>query len=192
MSKKFVYQINNERDLCDCSHRSVMSPDDVTSGNYSLAKEMKKLWDSKIVENASETCTNAAGNDDISCICHGDFSIRNKVLFKREKNGTTPIDVKMIDWQTMRYSSPFIELVIVLIMNIPTPSRDQRFLREILTVYVDAVRSEYTSITRQRLIEHLSSTSLDYFNLLLRKDTTDKDTVQQWIEFVRSLSDLFT
>lgn len=151
--------------------------------NSLLVKEMKKLWESNQVsmETSRETNTNI---DDISCICHGDFS-KSKVLFKREKNGR-PIDAKMIDWQTMRYCSPAIELVIIFIMNTPTPSQDQRFLQEILMIYVDAVRSEYFSITRERLIEQLSSTSLDYFTLLLQKDFTNKEIVQQWIECFKS------
>ncbi|XP_043685437.1 uncharacterized protein LOC122637419 isoform X1 [Vespula pensylvanica] len=182
--REFYMKLSNTVLSKDLSEKSIEFSDDNSLENSLLVKEMKKLWDNNIGENASETCTNV---DDISCICHGDFSKR-KVLFKREKNGT-PIDVKMIDWQTMRYCSPAIELVIIFIMNIPTPSRDQRFLQEILTVYVDAVRSEYTSITCERLIEQLSSTSLDYFTLLLQKDTMNKEIVEQWIKSIQSFRD---
>ncbi|XP_047371044.1 uncharacterized protein LOC124957779 [Vespa velutina] len=182
--REFYMKLSNTVVTNDVSEKSIMFSDENSLETSLMVKEMKKLWYSNIGENVSETCTNV---DDISCICHGDFSKR-KVLFKREKNGT-PIDVKMIDWQTMRYCSPAIELVIIFIMNIPTPSRDQHFLQEILTVYVDAVRSEYTTITCERLIEQLSSTSLDYFTLLLQKDIMNKEIAQQWIEFIQSLRD---
>ncbi|KAI4488465.1 hypothetical protein M0802_011571 [Mischocyttarus mexicanus] len=150
-----------------------------------LVKEIMKLWESRKVflKNSRETNTKI---DDITCICHGDFS-KSKVLFKREKNGK-PIDAKIIDWQTMRYCSAAIEFVIILIMNIPTPSRDQCFLQEMLMVYVDAIRSEYSSITRERLIEQLTSTSLDYLTLLLEQDIPNKEIVQQWIESFQSFS----
>ena len=89
--------------------------------------------------------------DEVSTICHGHFSHDN-LLFKYQ-NGK-PIEAKVIDWQTMRYCSPAVDLGPILLYNMEQGSGPSE-LQEILTVYVDAVRSEYPEIAGERLREEI-------------------------------------
>lgn len=91
----------------------------------------------------------ATGVNDVSTICHGHFSHDN-LLFKYQ-NGK-PIDAKMIDWQTMRYCSPAVDLGPILLYNV-THENGPSEVQKILTLYIDTVRSEYPEVDSERLRE---------------------------------------
>jgi len=89
--------------------------------------------------------------NDVSIVCHGHFT-RDNVLFKHE-NGK-PSDVKMIDWETMKYGSPAIDFGLILFANIPEEgelSKVEAFCRNILRLYLDAVKEEYPEVERELL-----------------------------------------
>ncbi|XP_029666306.1 uncharacterized protein LOC115237426 [Formica exsecta] len=89
--------------------------------------------------------------NDVSIVCHGHFT-RDNVLFKHE-NGK-PSDVKMIDWETMRYCSPAIDFALILFTNIPDESelpKVEAFCRNILRFYLDTVKGEYPEVERELL-----------------------------------------
>ncbi|XP_076376918.1 uncharacterized protein LOC117222992 isoform X2 [Megalopta genalis] len=65
-----------------------------------------------------------------------------------------PIDVKVIDWQTMRYCSPAVDLGPILLYNMKYENGPSE-LQEMLTVYVDAVKSEYPEIAGEGLREDI-------------------------------------
>lgn len=162
---------------------ALQSSDDTSS----LAKEAAKAIGSDPLETAREACTR---NNDFSCICHGAFS-PGKVLFKRDQKDGRAVDARIIDWQTMRYCSPAIDLGFVLLANFPLStraelesesSRARRFLRETLTLYVDAVEREYPPIARERFEREILSVltqTLPYFLLSCREeDWTDRSNVE--------------
>lgn len=89
--------------------------------------------------------------NDVTIICHGHFT-RDNVLFRYE-NGK-PNDVKMIDWETMRYCSPAIDLGLILFTNIPNESelpKVEAFCRNILRLYLDTVKEEYPKVEHKFL-----------------------------------------
>ncbi|XP_024870547.1 uncharacterized protein LOC112453819 [Temnothorax curvispinosus] len=91
--------------------------------------------------------------NDFWTICHGNFT-RNNLLFRYE-NGK-PSDVKVIDWSTMRYCSPSIDFGHILLQNLPDDRDDnlstiEAFCRNILRIYLDAVKDEYPEVDRELL-----------------------------------------
>ncbi|KAK7866682.1 hypothetical protein R5R35_003226 [Gryllus longicercus] len=67
----------------------------------------------------------------LSVLCHGDF-LRNNVLF-RYANGE-PVDMKLIDFQMVRYASPVIDVSLFVCMNTSHALRAAH-LHELLQVY---------------------------------------------------------
>ncbi|CAK9804879.1 hypothetical protein ANTPLA_LOCUS4241 [Anthophora plagiata] len=65
-----------------------------------------------------------------------------------------PIEAKVIDWQTMRYCSPAVDLGPVLLYNV-THENGPSKVQEILMLYVDTVRSEYPDVDGERLKEDI-------------------------------------
>lgn len=88
--------------------------------------------------------------NDFWTICHGNFT-RNNLLF-RYKNGR-PSDVKVIDWGTMRHCSPSIDFGHILLQNLPDDNltKVEAFCRNILRIYLDAVKDEYPEVNREFL-----------------------------------------
>ncbi|XP_072761580.1 uncharacterized protein [Anoplolepis gracilipes] len=89
--------------------------------------------------------------NDVSIVCHGHFT-RDNVLFKYESG--KPSDVKMIDWETMRYCSPAIDFGLILFTNISDesePSKVEAFCRNILRLYLDTVKEEYPEVEHELL-----------------------------------------
>ncbi|XP_033330962.2 uncharacterized protein LOC117222992 isoform X1 [Megalopta genalis] len=107
---------------------------------------------SKLIKSPMETVKSIASEvNELATICHGHFSHDN-LLFKYQ-NGK-PIDVKVIDWQTMRYCSPAVDLGPILLYNMKYENGPSE-LQEMLTVYVDAVKSEYPEIAGEGLREDI-------------------------------------
>ncbi|XP_067008188.2 uncharacterized protein [Anabrus simplex] len=48
-------------------------------------------------------------------LCHGDFN-RNNILFRYDEDGK-PCEVKLVDFQTVRYASPAIDISFILYLN---------------------------------------------------------------------------
>lgn len=80
----------------------------------------------------------------IATICHGDFC-RNNIMF-HIKDGQ-PIDVRLFDFQTWRYSSPSIDLAFFMYMNTTLELRKKHFdsiLNTYYTTFTETV-SKFTS-----------------------------------------------
>lgn len=113
-----------------------------------LAEKVRK----KLNKSPMETVKSIASEvNEISTICHGHFSHDN-LLFKYQ-NGK-PSDVKVIDWQTMRYCSPAVDLGPILLYNMKREDGPTE-LHEILTLYAESVKSEYPEIAVERLTEDI-------------------------------------
>lgn len=96
--------------------------------------------------------------NDFWTICHGNFT-RNNLLFRYENE--RPSDVKVIDWSTMRYCSPAIDFGHILLQNLPDDdnlSKIEAFCRNILQIYLDAVKDEYPEVNRELLERDIIAT----------------------------------
>ncbi|OAD52630.1 hypothetical protein WN48_00650 [Eufriesea mexicana] len=113
--------------------------------NYAdFAEEIKRKINNNLMEMVKSIATEV---NEVSTICHGHFSHDN-LLFKYQ-NGK-PIDAKVIDWQTMRYCSPAVDLGPILLYNV-THENGPLKVQEILTLYIDTVRSEYPEVSEKHL-----------------------------------------
>lgn len=112
--------------------------------------ELGKKIKGKLSENPLDVMKCLATEiNDVSTICHGSFS-QDNMLFRYE-NGK-PCDIKVIDWQTMRYCSPAIDLGPLLLANLPDePWKVEPFCRDILRLYLNTVKHEYPGVTHQLL-----------------------------------------
>ncbi|KAK2576070.1 hypothetical protein KPH14_007407 [Odynerus spinipes] len=163
----------------------------------SLAEETMRALGSNPLEIARRACTEI----DMSCICHGAFS-RGKVFFRRDETNGRAVDAKMIDWQTMRYCSPAIDLGAILFTNFPasttveveesSSSRVRRFLQEMLAYYVEAVKREYPAIMCERLkqeIVRVLPATLSYVILCSPEDFKDEKSIEAFAECSKVLRD---
>lgn len=116
--------------------------------NSAFAEKMKRRLNKNPMEIVKGIVTEV---NDVSTICHGHFSHDN-LLFKYQ-NGK-PIGAKVIDWQTMRYCSPAVDLGPILLYNVTHEDGSSK-VQEILTLYIDTVRSEYPEVDGQRLREDI-------------------------------------
>ncbi|KAL5273400.1 hypothetical protein ACFFRR_000252 [Megaselia abdita] len=121
--------------------------------------------------------------DEFAAILHGDFN-RNNVLFKyprSDKNSSisslqtssssfpVPEDVKMIDFQELRYGTPALDLSFYMYMNMDPSIRDEFWL-ELLKYYhetmyktlSDIVNGLATKITLNSDVDDASTTAAAY------------------------------
>lgn len=126
--------------------------------------------------------------NDVSTVCHGRFS-RDNVLFRYESG--KPSDVKVIDWQTMRYCSPAIDLGLVLLTSLPDdePAKVGPFCRDILRLYLESVRLEYSQVSCD-LLERDIIAKLLFAYIVLCTDEAVADG--ELLAMLRALDDLGT
>lgn len=72
----------------------------------------------------------------LAVLCHGDF-LRNNVLFRYED--AAAVDMKLIDFQTIRYASPAIDISLFIGMNTSHELRSEHF-EQLLLVYHNSLR----------------------------------------------------
>ncbi|XP_046745895.1 uncharacterized protein LOC124411072 [Diprion similis] len=129
---------------------------------------------------------------DFSTLCHGSLSRKN-LLFKYDEQGK-PIDVRLIDWQTTRYSPPGIDLGPIIFTNLDADDRLSKVNR-LLEVYLDAVEAELPTVSRKDLRRDVVSKLLFAYNVAsFYVPYVDKDlitlekraTLEQFVEAVCS------
>ncbi|XP_053975707.1 uncharacterized protein LOC128874720 [Hylaeus volcanicus] len=122
--------------------------------------------------------------NEVSTICHGHFSHDN-LLFKYQ-NGK-PVDVKVIDWQTMRYCSPAVDLGPILLYNMKRENGPTE-LHEILAHYAETVKSEYPEISIERLTEDIVDKFLFACLILSFQEHISDEEFKQIISHVERLN----
>lgn len=108
------------------------------------------------------SCTN-----DVSTICHGNFS-NNNLLFKYNEKGV-PINLKLIDWGAMRYCSAVVDLGPILFNHLPMGNRLDN-VKLLLNVYMDSIKNH---ITNEHICKELTRDiimNLHYVYLVLSFD----------------------
>lgn len=95
-----------------------------------------------------------APREPLSTLCHGDF-LRNNVAYKYDTdNSGTPLEMMMFDYQTMRLSSPMMDLSVFLANSILTDVRYKNF-NSIFDDYCNALSESYTKYSNQQLPQFL-------------------------------------
>ncbi|KAK1128494.1 hypothetical protein K0M31_002952 [Melipona bicolor] len=151
--------------------------------NSGFAERVKQRLNKRPMEIVKGIATEV---NDVSTICHGHFSHDN-LLFKYERE--KPIDVKVIDWQTMRYCSPGVDLGPILLYNV-THENGPSEVQKILTLYVDTVRSEYPEIDAKRLREDIVGKFLFACVVLSFLDHITDDELTRVLLLLEQLDDL--
>uniref|UniRef100_U5EDP7 Putative juvenile hormone-inducible protein n=1 Tax=Corethrella appendiculata TaxID=1370023 RepID=U5EDP7_9DIPT len=96
-----------------------------------------------------------------SIILHGDYN-RNNILFKYDENGK-PIDIRMIDYQEVRYATPLLDLSFYFFMNM-NPNIREQFWDVLLKYYHDCMTKSLIDILKcDRSDERLEPYSYENF-----------------------------
>ncbi|KAG5670234.1 hypothetical protein PVAND_000511 [Polypedilum vanderplanki] len=99
-----------------------------------LNGDMKEILKSIIGINVAEP---------YSTICHGDIW-NNNIMFKNDQNGI-PIDVSLLDFQLIRYSSPVIDVMHFIFTSTTKELRDKHY-QEFLDIYYETLSTSIRSL----------------------------------------------
>lgn len=107
-------------------------------------------------------------DDVFSLILHGDYN-RNNVLFQYEKSEgyDNPKDIKMIDFQEVRFATPAIDLAFFMYMNLPSSLRPLLW-DSLLTLYHETLMKSLVDILKceqedKRLERYSFERFIDHF-----------------------------
>lgn len=71
----------------------------------------------------------AKPKNNLATLCHGDFCRNNMLFSESSENGNTTVDIKLIDFQTVRYASPAIDLSFFFFLSTTPEFRAKEFDR---------------------------------------------------------------
>ncbi|XP_012259108.2 uncharacterized protein LOC105687795 [Athalia rosae] len=131
---------------------------------------------------------------EFSTLCHGDLS-RNHLLFKYDAENN-PVDLKLIDWQTMRYCPVGIDLGPIIFTNLEAEGRVAKVNR-LLDIYVENVENEFPNFSKASLRKDVASKFLFAYNVAsfcipyvdkdLQVNLKKRENLEQFVEAVCSL-----
>lgn len=96
-----------------------------------------------------------APQEPFATICHGDY-LRNNVAYRygTDNNSGTPLEIMMFDYQTVRLSSPMIDLSIFLALSLFEDVRYQHF-DSLFDDYCNALTDSYKQHSSEPLPQYL-------------------------------------
>ncbi|XP_055689470.1 uncharacterized protein LOC129793458 [Lutzomyia longipalpis] len=97
-----------------------------------------------------------------SVIHHGDYN-RNNVLFRYD-NSKKPLEMRMIDFQEVRYGSPAFDLSFFLYMNTTTATREQSWMELLRYYHTTLFRGLMEILQCDKLDERLKPFSFELFH----------------------------
>ncbi|XP_017097394.2 uncharacterized protein [Drosophila bipectinata] len=98
-----------------------------------------------------------APREPLATLCHGDY-LRNNVAYKYNDQ-EVPQDIMMFDYQTMRVSSPMIDLTLFLSLSLYADVRYPNF-EALFDEYCSALHRTYRNGTNQEVPQFLSRSEL--------------------------------
>lgn len=135
VSEKFINFNTAIKPVVDKVVQSLMN-------NPKYSSALKKFQD-KFVDPLNYLKTLVLPSEPISVLCHGDFC-KDNILFKYDKE-ETPVDAKLVDFGTIRYSSPIVDLSFFLFFNTSSSLR-RKHLDDFLTEYYNVLKSSVQDI----------------------------------------------
>lgn len=132
-----VFIHDNDPHLRACFTKQAELAFDAVSGEgdaYLLSK-VKKLYEKEGIDIGAE-CLNLKLTGSASVISHGDCN-QNNTMFRYDSNGK-PIEVSLLDWQTVREASPVIDIVYFMFCCTTKELRDAHY-EELLKTYHESL-----------------------------------------------------
>ncbi|EDV55778.1 uncharacterized protein LOC6548656 [Drosophila erecta] len=94
-----------------------------------------------------------APREPLATLCHGDY-LRNNVAYRYDDK-EEPQEIMMFDYQTLRISSPMVDLAVFLAVSIYAEVRDPHF-EAIFSEYTLALHNSYRERTKEEVPDFLS------------------------------------
>lgn len=130
-------------------------------------RKIEKLRNGRIYKIMSEKVTKT--DDKWSVMCHGDIWVTN-VMFRYNANDMVD-DVKLIDLQTLRYTSPVIDIIHFLYTSTESELR-KNYLDKLLSIYIQTLISQLRIHIKSQ--ETLAKLESEFTLVNLRKHFTEK------------------
>lgn len=114
-------------------------------GDAFLLAKVKKFYEREAIDIGAD-CLNPELTGDATVIAHGD-AWQNNTMFRYDNNGK-PIEVSLLDWQTVRVSSPVIDIIYYIFCCTTKELRDKCY-DDLLRIYYDSL---FTHIRRYKAL----------------------------------------
>ncbi|XP_030386967.1 uncharacterized protein LOC115633662 [Scaptodrosophila lebanonensis] len=123
-------------------------------------EEFVKKWEQLTGDYIDYGRKRVAPREPLATLCHGDF-LRNNIAYKYITTGgeAVPVDVMMFDYQTLRVSSPMIDLSVFLANSVYANVR-QKYFDSIFNDYCQALAKSFTEYSKKDIPEFLSRDNL--------------------------------
>ncbi|KAH8309043.1 hypothetical protein KR059_005375 [Drosophila kikkawai] len=122
-----------------------------------IDEEFVKKFSVLIADSTQYGRQRVAPREPLATLCHGDY-VRNNVAYKYN-DGEEPEEIMMFDYQTLRVSSPMIDLSVFLAISVYADVRYANF-DAIFDEYCSALDGSYKNHTNQEVPESMSRAEL--------------------------------
>lgn len=140
-----VFIRDDDPHLRECFTKQAELAIDAVSGadDAHLLNKVKQFYEKEAIDIGVE-CLNLKLTGSASVITHGDCN-QNNTMFRYDNNGK-PIEVSLLDWQTVREASPIIDIVYFMFCCTTKELRDAHY-NELLKIYHDSLSTHIERYT---------------------------------------------